>query len=170
MSDDTIQEQTVEGRAENAKGGAVVVIKGDVVYIKGVPYWHEVLIGRDVVVKGVLTEEKLIPDPIIDEEGAISQGAEGMQTVISEAKWKCPQLDSEEFRGFTDENSCPFCGSTERRKRYNKWHVREVYCDNCHRCLNSNHVREQTRLAEIASQEGRIDEFYDGTDSPTKPD
>ncbi len=65
------------------------------------------------------------------------------------------------------EEECPYCGSTSRRTMYNKWHVREVYCGECFRCLNPEHVREKTRLAEMASKEGKMVEFYMGTYSPS---
>jgi hypothetical protein len=45
---------------------------------------------------------------------------------------------------------------------YNKWHLREVYCGKCFRCLNQDEVREKTRLAERASKEGKINEFWAG--------
>ncbi|MBD3404973.1 MAG: hypothetical protein GF411_02420 [Candidatus Lokiarchaeota archaeon] len=68
----------------------------------------------------------------------------------------------------TDVEPCPYCGSTKRRKRYNKWHIREMYCGECHRCLNQDQVRERTRLAEMASDEGKLDEFYTGEYKPTE--
>jgi transcription initiation factor TFIIIB Brf1 subunit/transcription initiation factor TFIIB len=65
----------------------------------------------------------------------------------------------------TDE-PCPECGSTERVKRYNKWHVKEIYCANCNSCLNADEVRERTRLAEMASREGKLNEFWEGRYHP----
>ncbi len=67
-----------------------------------------------------------------------------------------------------NEDSCPYCGNVGRLIRYNKWHVREVYCNNCYRCLNQDYVRKQTRLAEMASSEGKIDEFYMGMYKPSE--
>ncbi len=89
MSDDKHSDGIIKGRAENAKGGAVVVTTdGAVFYMKGLPHWNEDIIGETVVVQGLISVEKLIPDPLVDEDGTISQGAEGMQTVISNATWK----------------------------------------------------------------------------------
>ena len=84
-----MSEEIITGRAENAKGGAVVVTnKGDVVYIIGVDSWDEDVVGNEVVAKGRLSSEKYIPDPVVDDDGAISQGAIGMQTVLYNARWK----------------------------------------------------------------------------------
>jgi hypothetical protein len=68
-----------------------------------------------------------------------------------------------------EDEKCPYCGSKERQVRYNKWHVREVYCTSCWRCLNRESVRRRTWLAEMASKEGRINEFYIGTYEPSVP-
>ncbi|MHA1906000.1 MAG: hypothetical protein ACW98Y_01795 [Candidatus Thorarchaeota archaeon] len=84
-----MSEDVVTGRAENAKGGAVVVTSdGDVIYINGVDSWDDDIVGKDVIAKGRLSHEKFIPDPIIEEDGAISQGAEGLQTVLHNVEWK----------------------------------------------------------------------------------
>ena len=58
------------------------------VYIDGVDNWDDDVIGKSVVVKGQIFHGKHIPDPIVDEDGAISSGAEGMQTVLLNARWK----------------------------------------------------------------------------------
>ena len=68
------------------------------------------------------------------------------------------------------EEPCPYCGSTSRRIMYNKWHVREVYCGECFRILNQDEVIEQTRLAEQAAHEGKLNEFWMGVYSPPKAD
>ncbi|MGQ4912921.1 MAG: hypothetical protein ACP6KW_12185 [Candidatus Thorarchaeota archaeon] len=66
------------------------------------------------------------------------------------------------------DEACPFCGSKKRRIRHNKWHVREVFCANCWRCLNVEEVRRRTGLAEMAAREGKLDEFYMGTYEPSQ--
>ncbi len=82
-------EEIITGKAENAKGGAVVVTnEGDVTYIMGFDSWDSDVVGNEVVVKGHLSSEKYIPDYVVDEDGGISQGAEGMQTVLYNAEWK----------------------------------------------------------------------------------
>ena len=81
--------QTIRGRAENAKGGAVVITDTmGVVYIDGVDSWDDDVVGKDVVVKGEIFHGKQIPDPVVDEDGAISTGAAGIQTVLLNPKWK----------------------------------------------------------------------------------
>jgi hypothetical protein len=50
---------------------------------------------------------------------------------------------------------------------YNKWHVKEVYCGECFRCLNQDDVIERTRLAEMAASEGKLLEFWNGTYEPS---
>ncbi|TFF91350.1 hypothetical protein EU545_04415 [Candidatus Thorarchaeota archaeon] len=64
------------------------------------------------------------------------------------------------------EEPCPECGSTKRKIRHNKWHVKEIYCDECHICLNREEVTERTRLAEQAAQEGKLNEFWEGRYRP----
>lgn len=73
------------------------------------------------------------------------------------------------MRNSMNDKPCPNCGSTKRRKRYNKWHIREISCAECHRSLNSKEVWKRTRMAEIASKEGKLDDFYLGTYKPTIP-
>ncbi|TFG30088.1 hypothetical protein EU527_15020 [Candidatus Thorarchaeota archaeon] len=66
------------------------------------------------------------------------------------------------------DEECPNCGATGRIVRYNKWHVKEVYCDKCHICLNTEEVQEKTRLVQIASREGKLNELYMGTYQQSK--
>ncbi|MFW9849695.1 MAG: hypothetical protein ACFFF4_11160 [Candidatus Thorarchaeota archaeon] len=81
--------QTIRGRAENAKGGAVVITDSlGVIYIDGVDSWDDNVVGRDVEVKGEIFHGKHIPDPVVDEDGAISTGAAGIQTILLNPKWK----------------------------------------------------------------------------------
>ncbi|MHA1679782.1 MAG: hypothetical protein ACTSUE_02160 [Promethearchaeota archaeon] len=76
----------LQGKAVDAKGGAVVLvmIAGDdlPVYMEGIDFWDERLFGNNVIVEGVLAEKKYIPDPVVGDDGAISQGAEGIQLVL----------------------------------------------------------------------------------------
>lgn len=64
------------------------------------------------------------------------------------------------------DDSCPECGSKKKRTLYNKWHVKEIYCADCHICLNRDEVTERTRLAEIAAREGKLNEFWEGRYRP----
>ena len=80
---------TLLGTSRDAKAGAVL-ITGDrnPIYINGLASWSADLLGKQVSVKGVLKKEKFIPDPIIDENGAISTGATGDQFVLKNVKIK----------------------------------------------------------------------------------
>ena len=76
------------GRAENAKGGAVVVLQNqEVIYIRNLSFWDEEVVGKQVSIKGIVRLEKYIPDPKVAEDGAISQGAIGSQYVLDDAQW-----------------------------------------------------------------------------------
>ncbi len=77
------------GRAENAKGGAVVVLKNQgVIYVRNLSSWEDEVIGKQVSIKGIVRLEKYIPDPYISEDGGISQGAIGFQYVLDDPLWK----------------------------------------------------------------------------------
>lgn len=83
------QNVTLIGAAKDAKAGAVLVTdEEDVIYIEGLPYWPDELIDKIVLVEGLLTEEKFIPDPCVDENDGISTGAVGIQIVLKNATWK----------------------------------------------------------------------------------
>lgn len=83
------RKKTIEGKARDAKAGAVVVLdSGEPVYIEGLDGWPSDIEGKRVRATGVLKRKKLIPDPVVDSDGAISQGAEGDQTVLEGASWK----------------------------------------------------------------------------------
>jgi len=76
------------GRAENAKGGAVVILQNqEVIYIRNLFSWDEETVGKQVSIKGIVRSEKYIPDPEVSEDGAISQGAIGFQYVLDDAQW-----------------------------------------------------------------------------------
>jgi hypothetical protein len=81
--------QTIDGKAENAKGGAVVITDTmGVVYLDGIDSWDDDVVGKEVIVKGEIFHGKHIPDPVVDEDGAISTGAAGIQTVLLNPRWK----------------------------------------------------------------------------------
>ncbi|MFX0101718.1 MAG: hypothetical protein ACFFCS_19290 [Candidatus Hodarchaeota archaeon] len=81
------QRASLIGVARNAKGGAVLVTENDgPIYIIGLESWPDDTLGKTVRMEGILKEEKLIPDPVVDDDGAISQGAVGMQLVLYESK------------------------------------------------------------------------------------
>jgi len=79
----------ITGSARNAKGGAVVVkSSGSPVYIEHLDSWPDDVLGCEVEVTGTIVSKKYIPDPVVDEDGAISQGAVGDQDVLENARWK----------------------------------------------------------------------------------
>ena len=78
----------ITGTARNAKGGAVVVTEsGDPIYVEKLEEWPGEIDGKKIAITGILLKRKLIPDPVVDADGAISQGAEGEQDVLRNARW-----------------------------------------------------------------------------------
>ncbi|MFX1394121.1 MAG: hypothetical protein ACFFAH_11150 [Promethearchaeota archaeon] len=57
------------------------------IYIEDLASWSPELFGKQIEVIGTLKKKKLIPDPRIDENGGISQGAIGMQLVLENAEY-----------------------------------------------------------------------------------
>ena len=81
------EEVLLEGIAENGKAGALILLpQGEVIYIRHLVEWDEEIKGKRVTAKGIVCYEKFIPDPEVSEEGAISQGAIGMQFVLDDAQ------------------------------------------------------------------------------------
>ncbi|MHA2299205.1 MAG: hypothetical protein ACXAEU_15300 [Candidatus Hodarchaeales archaeon] len=82
------QKVTLHGTARDAKAGAVIITSDrDVIYIKGLASWSSELTDKLISVSGILKKEKLIPNPTIDDNGAISSGASGDQLVLEEAEF-----------------------------------------------------------------------------------
>jgi len=82
------QKVNLNGTAKDAKGGAVLITpEGYVMYIKGLESWPSEFLDKRLSVSGLLKKEKLIPDPIIDENGAISTGATGDQLVLENSEY-----------------------------------------------------------------------------------
>ena len=79
----------IVGAAQNAKAGAVLLTEsGEVIYIHELAEWPEDVLGCKVEALGRLEEIKLVPDPLVDEDGAVSAGAEGRQFVLKNTKWR----------------------------------------------------------------------------------
>ena len=82
------------GRAENAKGGAIVILQNqEIIYIRDLPSWDDGMLGNQVVIKGIIRLEKYIPGPEVAENGAISQGAIGLQYVLDDAEWSMAKVE-----------------------------------------------------------------------------
>lgn len=78
----------LNGTAKDAKGGAVLITsEGYVIYIKGLETWPSEFLDKNILVSGILKEYKLIPEPIIDENGAISTGATGDQFILENSEY-----------------------------------------------------------------------------------
>ena len=76
------------GIAEDAKGGAVLVVDGvGPVYLRTLAAWPQNLRGKTVKAKGKLKSVKLIPSPVKGPKGEVSQGAEGDQWVLEDATY-----------------------------------------------------------------------------------
>ena len=52
----------IEGMAYRSSNGPIVVIYGDLVYVRGLPDWDAATVTRDVVVRGVVRRGPLPPD------------------------------------------------------------------------------------------------------------
>ncbi|MFX1237342.1 MAG: hypothetical protein ACFE8P_06425, partial [Promethearchaeota archaeon] len=80
---------TLRGQAKDAKAmGVVITPEGSVIYIKGLLSWSSNFINKDVYIKGVLRKGKIIPDPVVDEDGGYSTGAHGKQLYFEKSKCK----------------------------------------------------------------------------------
>lgn len=78
---------TLVGTAENAKGGAVLLVGDTPVYIEGLDEWPDAWLHRRVTATGVRTRKQYLPGAAVDETGAVSQGAVGPQDVLERASW-----------------------------------------------------------------------------------
>lgn len=82
------QEVTVSGCARDAFMGAVVLTEDRTpIYVDGLREWDEDIEGEDIQATGVLRRRSLAPDPVVDEDGAVSHGAEGTNYVLEGASW-----------------------------------------------------------------------------------
>jgi hypothetical protein len=79
---------TIIGKPSNSKAGALVVAdSGGSAYIKGLSAWDDDTFGKQVRVTGILRLKKIVPDPQVDERGAISASMEGITKAIEGACW-----------------------------------------------------------------------------------
>ncbi|MER2564156.1 MAG: hypothetical protein ABTQ32_25725 [Myxococcaceae bacterium] len=65
------------GTAENTKGGAVVLVEGQPVYIEKKESWPDTLRGKRVGLGGNLTRAQHLPQATVNAKGEISQGTTG---------------------------------------------------------------------------------------------
>ncbi len=81
------KEATLEGVAHDAKGGAILLVDNNPIYLRGIEAWPAAKLKQTVKVKGTLRWMKLLPSPERQKNGAISQGAEGIQWVLLNPSW-----------------------------------------------------------------------------------
>jgi len=54
--------------------------------LPAIPYWDDDVLNKELLITGTFLVKKFIPDPQIDETGAISTGAYGAQFVLENIK------------------------------------------------------------------------------------
>jgi len=87
ISGDLIGKKVIlKGIALDSKGGAVLKLKDQVIYVKEWEDWEPELLNKTITISGTLIDKKFIPDPVVAKDGAISQGAEGSQLVLENYK------------------------------------------------------------------------------------
>ncbi len=74
---------TLRGVAQDAKGGAVLLIEDRPIYVKDKASWPAELRGTGVSLTGVLRDEPFLPASTRDANGAISQGTTGDGTELT---------------------------------------------------------------------------------------
>ncbi len=78
----------VHGTAENAMLGAVVMTDDlTPVFLDGVREWDSKIVGKLVIVKGVLRRKLLAPKATVGSNREISQGVEGDSYVLENPIW-----------------------------------------------------------------------------------
>lgn len=75
----TLVDQTIRlvGTAENAKGGAVVMVDGTPVFVAKKDAWPDALRTKRVSLGGKLTRSQHLPQATVNAKGEISQGTTG---------------------------------------------------------------------------------------------
>jgi len=82
------QEVTINGCARDAFLGAVVLMADRTpIYVDGLAEWQDDIEGEDIQATGILRRRSLAPDPVVDEDGAVSHGVEGRNYVLEGASW-----------------------------------------------------------------------------------
>lgn len=82
----------LSGIAENAKGGALLVINDKSIwYLEGVDSWPDAALGKLVGVGGKLASKEYLPQATKNEKGEWTQGAQGTQSVIEAPTWRVIQ-------------------------------------------------------------------------------
>jgi hypothetical protein len=88
----TLLDQRVRlaGLARDAKGGAVLMVDQQPIYLAGLDAWPTPILGQRVVVGGTLVSKQHLPAAKRNEKGEWSQGAAGTQFVFEKPIWRTP--------------------------------------------------------------------------------
>jgi hypothetical protein len=81
----------VSGLAQNAKGGAVLIIDGSPYYLERLDAWPAEVVGKLVGVSGKVVDKQYLPQGGKNAKGEYEQGAEGSQSVIESPTWRVIQ-------------------------------------------------------------------------------
>ncbi|MCA9564121.1 MAG: hypothetical protein KC561_11565 [Myxococcales bacterium] len=80
---------TIRGIARSAVLGPVIVTdSGEPIYLEGIDEWPASVEGRRVEATGLRRVKKLAPDPVVDDQGAVSHGMQGESETLSEVSWR----------------------------------------------------------------------------------
>jgi cytochrome c-type biogenesis protein CcmE len=84
------QRVRLAGLARDAKGGAVLLLGKEPLYLAGLERWPEAVQGKTVAVGGTLRSKQHLPVATKDTKGAISQGtsAASLQWVFEAPTWR----------------------------------------------------------------------------------
>lgn len=75
---------TLEGKATNAKAGAMVLVGNDPVYVDGLDSWSKNFLDKQVSISGKLVVKSFIPKAEVNKSGEISQGGSGDEDYVLE--------------------------------------------------------------------------------------
>lgn len=77
----------LSGIAREAKGGAVILVDAQPLYLQGVDGWPAGVNGKRVIAVGTVVTRQHLPEAKRDAKGAVSQGAVGTQYVLEAPTW-----------------------------------------------------------------------------------
>ena len=81
----------ISGVAQNAKGGAVLMVNNAPWYLEKLDSWPTEVIGKLVGVSGKLVDKQYLPQGGKNAKGEWMQGGEGTQNVIEAPTWRVIQ-------------------------------------------------------------------------------
>lgn len=75
---------TLEGKATDAKAGAILLVGNDPVYIEGLDSWSKNFVDKQVLLSGKLVVKSFLPQVEVNKNGEISQGGSEDQDYVLE--------------------------------------------------------------------------------------